>query len=131
MRNIRPFVVIILLAFTAKAPAANISLQCSYPVQATPEGVSQQEFSFSLVLDTASDKAYMIGNAGSSELVVIKGLGLVSFVEVTQMGMVNTTSVITLDESQEKGTTASVHSRAPALLGEFAPSQNYGHCEWK
>jgi hypothetical protein len=131
MKNTTLALMIIVLASTETVTAATTSLRCSYPFQATPEGVSRQDFSFSLILDTTSGKAYMLGNAGSTELAVIKGVGVVTFVEVTEWGMVNTTAVITLDDGKEYGTTASVHSRVPALLGEFVPSQNYGNCEWK
>lgn len=127
-------IIFLTLALTSLLPnealSEVITLECSYPREATPSGVKKQDFAFSIVYDSTQGKAYMLADNGRAELAVIEGVESLTFLEVTPWGNVNTTAVIWLQSSNLSRLTKSVHNRNPAISGEFVPSQNYGDCKW-
>jgi hypothetical protein len=69
------------------------------------------------VVDTDSGKGKMLGNAGSTDVVVVEGEDTISFIQVSPV--VTTTTV-------QLSTLKAVHSRNVVMLGEFMPAQYYG-----
>ena len=116
----RLFVVAALLP--AVAHGATTSYTCKFSVEATPKGLSKQASPFELrfVVDASTRKAYLLGNAGSSEVDVIPNTDGISFVEITASGNVMVTAVTNSGEA--------VHSRNGIMFKELVPSQFYGKC---
>ena len=113
----------VLLSFLAGPTLANTSsFLCTFPTQASPEGLVKPEKLFELrfVIDQNTKKAYLMGNAGSSEVELIPNTDGVSFVEITKSGNVMVTAIAA------NGT--AVHSRNGIMFKELIPSQYYGRC---
>lgn len=106
----------------AVAYGATTSYTCKFSIEATPKGLSKQASPFELrfVVDTTTRKAYLMGNAGSSEVGVVPNAGGISFIEVTATGNVMVTAVTNSGEA--------VHSRNGIMSKELLPSQYYGKC---
>ena len=114
------------LAFAALLPclavAATTSHVCLFTVEASPKGLAKQEKPFELryVVDTTTKKAYLVGNAGSSEVEIIPNTDGISFVEITNSGNVMVTAIA--------ANGAAVHSRNGIMFKSLVPSQFYGTC---
>lgn len=106
----------------AVAHGATTSYTCKFSVEATPKGLSKQASPLELrfVVDASTRKAYLLGNAGSSEVDVIPNTDGISFVEITASGNVMVTAVTNSGEA--------VHSRNGIMFKELVPSQFYGKC---
>ena len=102
--------------------SATTSYTCTFTVEASPKGLAKQAKPFELrfVIDTAAEKAYLLGNAGSSEVELIPNTDGISFVEITRSGNVMVTAITTAGEA--------VHSRNGIMFKELVPSQFYGRC---
>lgn len=100
---------------------ATETYKCIYTSYSDQTGVHKEELSLTFLYDTKTDKAYIIGNNGSNEVLYIyRGYGK-SFVEVTGAGNI---MVTTIDSKMN-----SVHSRnSVGFSGELVPSQFYGRC---
>jgi hypothetical protein len=63
----------VLLLTGASAQAATTSYVCKFVVEASPKGLAKQASPFELryVVDSSGRKAYLMGNAGSSEVEII------------------------------------------------------------
>ncbi len=111
----------LLLAGTS-AYAATISYVCQFLVEASPKGLTKQASPFELryVVDSSARKAYLMGNAGSSEVEIIPNVNGISFVEVTNSGNVMVTAITASGDA--------VHSRNGIMSRELVPSQYYGKC---
>ncbi len=116
--------VALMVAMTSPAVAhgATTSYTCKFSVEATARGLSKQDSPFELrfVVDTKTNKSYLLGNAGSSEVKLIPNTGGISFVEITTSGNVMVTAVTNSGEA--------VHSRNGIMFKELVPSQFYGKC---
>lgn len=108
--------------FPAVAYGATTSYTCKFSVEATPKGLSKQASPFELrfVVDASTRKAYLMANAGSSEVEVVPNTDGISFVEITTSGNVMVTAVTNSGEA--------VHSRNGIMFKELLPSQFYGKC---
>lgn len=104
------------------AQGATTSYTCRFTLEATPKGLSKQVKPLELrfVVDTTAKKAYLIGNAGSSEVEIIPNTDGISFVEITESGNVMVTAITKSGEA--------VHSRNGIMFKELVPSQYYGRC---
>jgi hypothetical protein len=109
-----------IFAFSTAANAATTSYACNFSVEATPKGLSAQKLELRYVVDDGTKRAYLIGNAGSSEVKEIPNASGVSFVEITDSGNIMITAI------SESGD--SVHSRNGIMFGQLVPSQYYGKC---
>lgn len=100
---------------------ATQTYECLFTNFSNPEGNHKETFKLTFMIDEKTKKSYMIGNNGSSKVAHIdKGNGI-SFVEITGLGNVMTT---TIDSNMK-----AVHSRnTVGILGELLPSQFYGSC---
>lgn len=74
------------------------------------------------VYEVGSDRAFIIGNAGTNAVIPISGTRAISFLEILNSGAVQTTT-IALDGN-------AVHSRH-TLTTTFIPSQYTGICQKK
>lgn len=110
-----------LLASTS-AHAATTSYTCKFMLEASPKGVSKRDKPFELrfIVDTATKKAYLVSNVGSSEVEIIPNRDGISFVEITGSGNVMVTAITKAGEA--------VHSRNGIMFKELVPSQFYGSC---
>ena len=81
------------LAASFAAQGATTSYTCEFTLEATPKGLSKQPKPFELrfVVDTGTKKAYLVGNAGSSEVEIVPNTDGISFVEITRSGNVMVT----------------------------------------
>ena len=112
----------VLLLTGASAQAATTSYVCKFVVEASPKGLAKQASPFELryVVDSSRRKAYLMGNAGSSEVEIIPNADGISFVEVTNSGNVMVTAITDSGDA--------VHSRNGIMFKELVPSQYYGKC---
>jgi len=74
-----------------------------------------------------SDRARLIGNAGATDVVVVRGVETTNFIETTTSGNLNTTAVYRLEKSGSSAGVPVVHSRHFAFDG-LMPSQFWGVC---
>ena len=104
------------------AQAETTSYTCKFTLQATPKGLTQQAKPFELrfLVDKGTEKAYLLGNAGSSEVEIIPNRDGISFIEITGTGNVMVTAVTSSGSA--------VHSRNGIMSKELVPSQFYGSC---
>ena len=113
---------ITLLCFSVAANAAPITYFCKYPLWSDEEGVHEaNDFNLTFIVDEENNTAYMVGNNGTEEIVIIPSIGSTNFIEVTDTGNMMTTTIDTKLKS--------VHSRNSVLLGDLIASQYYGSCE--
>jgi len=107
------------------AVGKTIEFDCKYPKYSDKESANKtQDFNLTFLIDTITKKAYMKGNNGIADLMLIKmdSEGY-SLIEITATGNVMTTAIDTnLD---------SVHSRNSIIIGKLTPTQNYGTCKIK
>ena len=116
----------VILAIASLVPAsvfANTnSYDCLFDRRASPEGVERDSFKMVFVVDKATNKAYTVGNAGSSDVEMIENLdGGLSFIERTLTGNVMVTAI-------NFKTMNAVHSRSTVFKEDIVPSQYYGKC---
>jgi len=104
------------------AQAATTSYTCKFTLEATPKGLTKQAKPFELrfLVDSSAEKAYLLGNAGSSEVELIPNRDGISFIEITGSGNVMVTAITKSGEA--------VHSRNGIMFKELVPSQFYGSC---
>ena len=114
--------IITLLCFSVAANAAPITYFCKYPAWSDEEGVHEaNDFNLTFIVDEENDTAYMVGNNGTEEIVILPFGDNINFLEVTATGNMMTT---TIDSKL-----TSVHSRNSVIFGDLIASQYYGSCE--
>ncbi len=118
MRRILLVAIAVLLPSIATADTT--SYVCKFSVEASPKGLNKQILELRYILDTKTKKAYLMGNAGSSEVQVVANTNGISFVEITGSGNVMVTAITTAGDS--------VHSRNGIMFDQLIPSQYYGKC---
>jgi len=97
-----------------------ITIICDYTNYASDDGFHKvkDKFVLTFVVDESKGVSYMIGNQGSTEVKMLNSEQGFTFIEITGVGNVMTT---TLDF---KGNTC--HSRNSVVLGKLIPTQYYG-----
>ena len=116
-------IVILLPAF---AFADTETCFCNYQTYSDQSGNHhvKEEFTLTFVIDKEKKSAYIIGNQGSSEVMLLPSkMGGITFIEITGAGNVTSTTV------DSNG--MSVHSRNTVINGKLVPTQYYGTCEFK
>jgi hypothetical protein len=111
-------------AWSTIAGAVTINYHCSFPDAFQREtGMFKQDFGFTIAYDDANQTAAIIGNAGTSPLMVHTGFMVISFIELVGSGVVQTLTMFPSGEA--------VYSRhTPAFAGTgFFASQQYGTCK--
>lgn len=106
-----------------------IEYRCGYSVHANINDVTKvKDMTFVIIHDTETDKSYLHGNTGSSYMTMYSNYRQTSFIEITQTGNINVTTIahypLTIDGTDFN----SVHSRNVVLVDELFPSQFYGKC---
>lgn len=102
------------------------SVVCAYTEFSSPDGLKKVSKPFELtflVTKKESGSALMIGNVGTTKVVLFTAPSRASFLEITDTGNLMTTAV---DASLN-----SVHSRNTILGDHLVPSQYYGKCEMR
>ena len=117
------YIIRFILMIPLVSAAANRTLTCSYSAWSDENGLHDvsKEFKLVFVIDDDTEKSYMIGNNGSTDVLLVEKTDQVGFIEVTDTGNIVTTAI---DKSLK-----SVHSRNSIILGELVPSQYYGSCK--
>lgn len=114
---------VVLEAIPSTSHAETTSYTCNFPVYASPSGLqkTKEMLDIRYLLDPKTKKAYILGNAGSSEVTPVqhKGGG-VTFIEITDTGNVMVTAIAASGEA--------VHSRNGIIGKMLTPSQYYGNC---
>ena len=96
-----------------------ITYFCKYDRVATPDGLEATDnFDLTFVMDVEAEKFYMVGNNGTTEVSPVSGSEHLTFVEITAVGNVMTTTIT--------NSGISVHSRNTVMFGDLIPSQYYG-----
>ncbi len=106
------------------AVSDTVTIECTYTEYAQPDGLhmTEKDFVLKFLIDQESKKSYILGNNGSSDVIRIGSKEQVTFVEVTGVNTVMTTTM-------EFTTGKSVHSRNSVSFGDLIPSQYYGECK--
>ena len=124
MSRLLTFLTVYALLLPTLATAETRTFVCEYDSIASPDGVQKVdkgEFVLTFILDSETEKAYMLGNVGTEEVSIIPNKDALNFIEVTATGNVMLTTIIW------KGG-FSIHSRHSIIFEVALPSQYYGHC---
>lgn len=114
--------VVISLLNSPESNAETTTYYCGFPKWSDEDGTYQTEnFNLTFIVDPEKDAAYMVGNNGTVQVVLVPSEGSTNFFELTDTGNMMTTTI----DSQLKA----VHSRNSVIFGELVPSQYYGDCE--
>jgi hypothetical protein len=113
---------IFILILPISAMAETINYSCNYTSYSNSEGNHKvkDKFELNFIIDRATGKSYLLGNAGSSEVKALESKNGVAFLEVTATGNIMTTAIDSKFNS--------VHSRNTVINGVLLPSQYYGKC---
>lgn len=107
------------------AHAETLSIFCSFQKYSNETGTHMQsnKLNYNFIVDTETNKGFVIGNNGKEPVAVIPGIGEneFTFIEITSSGNVVTTTIA----SNKKA----VSSRNMIILKDIIPSQFYGYCE--
>jgi hypothetical protein len=119
------YIAVLLLLFSGSAFALPITYICDYSTYSDERGNHKitDKFILTFIVDKDTDKSYLLGNNGSSEVYRFESDSQISFLEIT--GTLNIIST-TIDSNM-----ISVHSRNSVLSGDLIPSQYYGKCMLK
>lgn len=114
---------LLLLLFSQSGYAAVTTFDCKYLKAADKSKfITNDPMVLMFIIDSNTKKAYMRGNIGTEEVKWLPNAeGGVTFIEITTVGNVMTTSV---DQNGE-----SVHSRNTIIRGKLLASQYYGQCK--
>jgi hypothetical protein len=118
--RIHGLIVALLLAATP-CFGAPTNFECKFSNEASPNGLKPSNFALSFILDQNAGKAYMTGNAGSSEVQYVPNKYGITFIETTESGNVMVTAIAFKSED-------AVHSRNGIIGGKVIPTQYYGGC---
>ena len=113
--------VIALLSAPSLCIGAPMDFSCKFGIEASPKGLKSSSFEMSYILDQDAGKAYVTGNAGSSEVQYVPNKYGITFIETTESGNVMVTAIAL--KSKE-----AVHSRNGLIGGKLVPTQYYGEC---
>ena len=116
------FIVFAVFGQTTIVGAAITTYTCDYGSFSDSDGnhLVNDPFILTFIVDSDTEKAYMKGNQGAANVLIVQGSSSLTFIEVTDAGNVMTTTI----DSEAN----SVHSRNTVLFGELVPSQFYGTC---
>jgi hypothetical protein len=114
-------VAVIMGCWTTVATAKGYWYSCTYTKTASPDGVSDKNFTFNFAYDDVTGKGAVLGSTQANADVHI-GRDAISFMEKLETGAVQTTVISSTGDS--------VHSRHSVVGGgKMIPSQSYGRCE--
>jgi hypothetical protein len=105
----------------APTNAEIVKFSCNFTKTCTTDGCEPTDFSLDFSVDDQTRFATMVGNVGMVEVKVFVGTQGVNFIEQTDGGTTQSTSI------SRNG--SAVHSRHTFIAGELAASQFYGFCK--
>ncbi|MEN9846092.1 MAG: hypothetical protein RIS36_1239 [Pseudomonadota bacterium] len=125
MKLISLFLIVSFVAACDSSFAETTTFNCEYLLYSDPNGRHEENppLSFSLLLDSNTKKAYLLGNNGASEIVYRANGDRLTFLEETATGNLLVTVVARDGQS--------VHSRHPFVGDKFLATQYYGRCAKK
>ncbi len=98
-----------------------IIYKCYFTNFSDQKGNHKEILKFTFIVNEANNKAYVVGNFGKEKVIHIDRGNGKTFVEITGLGNVMTT---TMDKKMQ-----AVHGRnSVGVMGELIPSQFYGSC---
>ena len=125
MKNI--FLVVLLSLFGFASENKHTTYACEFTTYATPKGSFRGDvMRFTIVTNDNNNTYRMKGNNSISHGNIIKGDKGLSFIKVTKLGNITTTTMTNVppvDERQQ-----AVHSRNILSQGKLLASQYYGTC---
>ena len=125
MRNI--FLVVLLSVFGVAADKKQTTYACEFTTYATEKGTFKSDpVRFTIVSNDTNGTYTLKGSTGQSKGNIIKGDKGLSFIKVTKLGNITTTTITNvppLDKDQK-----AVHSRNILAGGKLLASQYYGTC---
>ena len=126
MKNILLVVLLSIFAFAAQKKQTTYA--CEFPTYATQKGAYKSDpvVRFTIIANDANGTYTLRGTTGQSSGNIIKGDKGLSFIKVTKLGNITTTTM-TNNPPLEKDQNA-VHSRNILAGGKLLASQYYGTC---
>lgn len=126
MKNILLVVLLSIFAFAAQKKQTTYA--CEFPTYATQKGAYKSDpvVRFTIIANDANGTYKLRGTTGQSSGNIIKGDKGLSFIKVTKLGNITTTTMTNnppLDKDQH-----AVHSRNILAGGKLLASQYYGTC---
>jgi len=116
------FVFFLLLLFSQAGYTAVTTFECHFPKAANKSKfITNDPMKLTFIIDSETKKAYMRGNVGVNEVMLVPNLSGITFVEITGSGNVMSTSIAKNGEA--------VHSRNTLLESGLVASQYYGKCK--
>ena len=104
-----------------------MTFSCDFPYYVSQTEIDKnQNFSIKFNYDSVSNKAFMIGNLGLTDVTPISGSEALTFLEILDNGVVQTTTLDMMSNKEQS--VDAVHSRHSIIFGLF-PSQAYGDCK--
>lgn len=124
----RVILVLLLSVFGIAADKKQTTYACEFPTYSTEKGTfkSDPEVRFTIVANDTNSTYTLKGNNGQSKGNIIRGDKGLSFIKVTKLGNITTTTITNqppLDKDQK-----AVHSRNILAGGKLLASQYYGTC---
>jgi len=114
----------LILLWSASAFAATATFKCTFSTFSDRKAVGQKAedgLPMTFLVDSKAGKAYVIGNNGSNEVVLVQNQDGFTLVEITGTGNVMVTAITFGGQA--------VHSRHSMVSkSEIIPSQYYGRC---
>lgn len=102
-----------------------LTFDCKYPIASINGEIKKQNFSIRFIYESKTEKAYLSGNNGTTNVKAIPNLEAgITFLELSETGNVTTSTINFVDLK-------SVHSRHTMFNKELLPQQFYGKCEVK
>lgn len=118
MRFITLFV--LFFGFSAQAFAEVVTYACEFDYRIDEDGKAPEHMRLIFTIDTITQRGFMQGNLGISDVEIFVGDEAFSFTEKIASGSIQTTT-ITRDG-------LAVHSRNTVMLGEIVAVQHFGIC---
>jgi hypothetical protein len=126
MKNI--LLIILLSAFPIAKEVKQTTYACEFSTYATPKGSFKDDvMRFTIVANDDNGTYSMKGNNTISQGNIIKGDKGMSFIKVTKLGNITTTTMLLAPPLNEKQ--KAVHSRNILSGGKLLASQYYGTCQ--
>jgi hypothetical protein len=123
-RPIRLVVVAAMLILAGSNPASAKAMQfvCTYLklYEWEKPGLQDANFVLKFSVDTVTQKGFLTGNQGVTEVSVVIGDSGITFLEILPTGVVQATTV--------SNSGSSVHSRHTIIADHLLPSQYFGKC---
>ncbi len=126
MKNI--FFVILLSVFSLANNNKHATFSCEFTTYATEKGTFRGDvMRFTIVTNDTNGTYTIKGNNGVSQGNIIRGDKGLSFIKVTKLGNITTTTMTGVPPFEEKQ--KAVHSRNILAGGKLLASQYYGTCQ--